>query len=43
MQNVTGRCDVHVVKGDHDGIVQGDHFMTTSHLIQDILALKNKE
>jgi hypothetical protein len=34
---VTGRCDVHVVDGDHDGIVQGESFMTTSKLLVDII------
>lgn len=36
-QNVTGRCDVHLVDGDHDGIVQGEKFMDTSKLINDMM------
>ena len=43
VQNVTGTCAVHVVTGDHDGIVQGEHFMTTSKLITDILERHGKD
>jgi fatty acid synthase len=41
--SVTGRCDVHVVDGDHDAIVQGECYMTTSKLLQDIFERKTKE
>jgi hypothetical protein len=36
MQNITGRCHVHVVSGDHDSIVQGEAYMATCKLLCEI-------
>jgi len=41
-ESVTGRCDVHVVEGDHDTFVQGDTHLKTSQILQEIVNAKSK-